>query len=254
MPAQYRRSGRRFAAVASVFVAAVLAAVVIGVMLAGAAPARSSAVAARAQSPIDFRRAQITFVHRLPSLRFSYPREADVTLVNTGSPGEETTVRADVPRGASITVSGKRYALQQFHWHTPSEHKVGGRSRPMEMHLVHSAEDGSLLVIGVFIVQGRTNRPLKAIFQNLPENPDETRAIADVRIADLVPADRSSFRYTGSLTTPPFTEGVRWIVLSHPIELSKRQIGAFRELFEDGNSREVQPLNGRRVRSDADHR
>ena len=130
----------------------------------------------------------------------------------------------------------------------------GGRSFPMEMHLVHSAADGSSLVIGVFIKRGRTNRTLEPIFKDLPEGAGETRQVQGVRIDELLPNDRSSFRYVGSLTTPPFSESIRWIVLAHPIELSRKQIGAFRDLFEDGNSREVQPLNGRTVRSDARRR
>ena len=86
------------------------------------------------------------------------------------------------------------------------------------MHLVHSAADGSLLVIGVLIKPGlgRT-RVLAPIFDDLPDTAGETRPVADVRIGDLLlPDDLSSYRYVGSLTTPPFTEGVRWIVLAHP--------------------------------------
>jgi carbonic anhydrase len=223
--------------------------------VAASAPASSEVDPGSAQSPVDLRRSQITFVNHLPAIRFSYPRKADVTLNNTGSPGEEATVRAEVPAGAaSITLSGTKYTLQQFHWHTPAEHEINGRRSPMEMHLVHGAADGSLLVIGVLIEQGRTNRVLAPIFDALPERAGETRPVAGVRIDDLVPDELSSYRYMGSLTTPPFTEGVRWIVLAHPITLSKHQIHAFQELFEEGNSREVQPLNGRTVLSDAGRR
>jgi carbonic anhydrase len=233
-------------------VSACVATLALAAALAAAAPARSGVDPGSAQSPVDLRRSQITFVNHLPAIRFSYPRKADVTLNNTGSPGEEATVRAEVPAGvASITLSGTKYALQQFHWHTLSEHEISGRRSPMEMHLVHGAADGSLLVIGVLIEQGRPNGVLAPIFDALPETAGETRPVAGVRIDDLLPDDVSSYRYTGSLTTPPFTEGVRWIVLAHPITLSKHQIDAFRELFHEGNSREVQPLNGRKVLSDA---
>ena len=250
MNRQDKPSGRigRFASVCVVTLA-------LGVAVAAAAPARSVVDPGSAQSPIDLRRSQITFVNHLPAIRFSYPRKADVTLNNTGSPGEEATVRAEVPAGtASITLSGTKYALQQFHWHTPSEHEINGRRSPMEMHLVHSAADGSLLVIGVLIKQGRVNRVLAPIFDALPETAGETRPVTGIRIDHLLPDEPSSYRYMGSLTTPPFTEGVRWIVLAHPITLSKRQINAFRELFPEGNSREVQPLNGRKVLSDAGRR
>jgi carbonic anhydrase len=243
-------TSRTFVAIATVCVT--MALVGAGPMtLDGAAPARSHVVPGEAQSPIDLRRAEITFVDRLPAIRFSYPREADITLTNTGSPDEEATVRADVPAGASITLRKKQYDLQQFHWHTPSEHRIDGRSHPMEMHLVHSAADGSLLVIGVFIKRGPTNRVLEPIFDDLPDTAGETRQVAGVRIDDVLPDDRSSLRYAGSLTTPPFMEGVQWIVLTHPISLSKLQIAAFHDLFHEGNTREVQPLNGRTVLSDA---
>jgi carbonic anhydrase len=232
--------------------ATVVAGLALSPIVVGAAPASSETETGMAQSPIDLHRSEVTSVHRLSTIHFSYPRRADVTVTNTGSPDEHATVRADVSAGvASIKLSGTRYTLQQFHWHTPAEHEIGGRRGPMEMHLVHSAADGSLLVIGALIAKGRANRVLEPIFEDLPEVPDETRAVAGVRIKELLPDDVSSYRYMGSLTTPPFTEGVRWIVLAHPITLSKHQIHAFRELFEEGNSREVQPLNGRRVLSDA---
>jgi carbonic anhydrase len=207
------------------------------------------------QSPIDLRRSQITFVRRLPRLRFRYPRRVDVTLVNTGSPGEFATVRAEVPAGAAhVTVGGVRWELAQFHWHTPSEHEIDGRDTPLEMHFVHTRGDDAILVIAVFIERGRTNVAIEPMFRDLPDQPDDTREVADVALRALLPERRASFRYTGSLTTPPFTEPVRFVVLADSIGVSRRQIRAFRELFEEGNSREVQPLNGRRVRSDARRR
>ena len=236
---------------AFVALTAILAATIVAALV-GAAPASSEAVPAGAQSPIDFRKRQVVFVDGLPTIRFSYPRRIDLALVNTGSPDENATVRADVPPGAaSITLRGAHYELLQFHWHTPSEHERDGRDTPMEMHFVHRRADGSLLVIGVFIERGGTNRAFEPIFRELPEHPGDTRRVPDVRLPALLPGTRSSFRYAGSLTTPPFTEGVQWIVLTKPVRLSKRQIGAFRELFEEGNSREVQPLNNRQVLSDA---
>ena len=204
------------------------------------------------QSPIDLRESEITFVKRLPKIRFDYPRRVDVTLANTGSPDEFTTVRADVPPGAAhITLSGVRWDLLQFHWHTPSEHRVEGRPTPMEMHLVHSRADGALLVVAVFIERGQANRALGPMLRRLPAESGATHEVAGVRLRDLLPDGRESFRYSGSLTTPPFTEPVRFIVMADPIEASRRQIGRFRELFPEGNSRETQRLNGRRVRSDA---
>jgi carbonic anhydrase len=221
----------------------------LGGLLPGSAAAQ---VALPRQSPIDLRRRRITFVRRLPRIGFRYPEAIDVTLVNTGSPDEFATVRADVPEGAAgIVLRGARWDLLQFHWHTPSEHEVEGRKTPLEMHLVHSRADGALLVVAVFIERGRANRALGPLFRALPAAPGATRDVANARLRDLLPGRRRSFRYSGSLTTPPFTEPVRFIVFADPLEASRRQIGRFQEVFPDGNAREVQRLNGRRVVSDA---
>jgi carbonic anhydrase len=218
----------------------------------GRASGRSATALLPRQSPIDLRRGEITFVRRLRRIRFRYPRGVEVRLVNTGSPGEFATVRAEVPAGAAhITLGGVRWQLEQFHWHTPSEHELEGRRTPLEMHFVHTRADGAILVIAVFIERGRDNGAIEPMFRDLPDQPNGTRDVSGVRLRALLPEERESFRYSGSLTTPPFTEPVRWVVLADSIGASRRQIGAFRELFDEGNSREVQPLNGRKVRSDA---
>jgi carbonic anhydrase len=234
------------------------------VMPGGALAARSAGRRVRAaaatlpmQSPIDFREGDITFVNRLPRVRFAYPQAVGVTLVNTGSPDEFATVRAEPPAGAAhITLSGVRWDLEQFHWHTPSEHEIEGRDTPLEMHFVHVPADpeGSaapFLVLAVFIEEGRKNPAIEPMFRRLP-GPGETREVPTVTLRKLLPDERESFHYSGSLTTPPFTEPVLFVVFADSIAGSRGQIGAFQALFPDGNSREVQPLNGREVRSDAE--
>jgi carbonic anhydrase len=215
---------------------------------------RSAVATLPMQSPIDLREGEITFVRRLPRIRFAYPRKVDVRLVNTGSPDEAKTVRADVPTGAAhITISGVRWDLQQFHWHTPSEHELEGEKTPLEMHFVHRrVPDGAFLVLAVLMKRGERNRALEPMFRDLFEEENETRDVSGVRVPALLPDERESFRYTGSLTTPPFTEPVEFVVFADPTSVSRRQIGAFQKLFPHGNSREVQPLNGREVLSDAE--
>lgn len=204
------------------------------------------------QSPIDFCKNEIKFVDHLPDIDFSYPQSTDVTLVNTGSPDDFATIRADVPSGAAfITLDDIRFDLLQFHWHTPSEHEIEGRNTPLEMHLVHRRADGVLLVIGVFIEQGRANKTIDPLFRVLPEHPGGTRIMPEVNLRGLLPDGRASFRYSGSLTTPPFTESVSFIVFTDSITVSERQIDRFRKLFEERNCRKVQPLNGREVLCDA---
>jgi carbonic anhydrase len=228
----------------------VFAALLPGRALAATPRSRSTLAQLLSQSPINFRRDDITFVKRLPRIAVDYPRSVGVLLRNTGA-GEFDTVRAEVPAGtAYIVVGGARWELLQFHWHTPSEHEIDGRATPLEMHFVHMRADGAILVLAVFMKRGKQNRALEPMFSELPE-PGRTHDVSRVRVRSLLPEDRESFRYSGSLTTPPFTEPVQFIVFAEPIYASRRQVGAFRELYEEGNSREVQPLNGRQVLSDA---
>src|SRR4029453_8132109 len=119
---------------------------------------RAAAIAQ--QSPIDIRGDDLQVVKEqsVPSLTFHYGTHATVDLENTGSPNEEATVRANVASGdAEVRVGDRAYKLIQFHWHTPAEHEVDEVRYPMEMHLVHSAADGSTLVIGVFLKAGTAN-------------------------------------------------------------------------------------------------
>ena len=203
------------------------------------------------QSPIDIRSDELVIEQpqAIPPLWFHYVMHATVDLENTGSPGEESTVRANVtPGDGELRVGGVDYRLVQFHWHIPAEHEVDGQRFPMEMHLVHNGTDGSTLVIGVFLRAGAANTTLTPIFSSLPTQSGGHASVADVDIAKLIPEHaEESARYTGSLTTPPFTEGVHWIVLAPPIDVSPAQMAEFGALFPEGNAREVQALNGRIV-------
>jgi carbonic anhydrase len=207
--------------------------------------------AGMAQTPIDIRTENLTFVEHLPPLGFSYGTKVTLNAVNSGSPNEFATVRADVPNGGGeLLVDGVTYKLLQFHWHTPSEHERDGVKFPMEMHLVHQANDGSRLVVGVWVTYGKEHKELKKLFADLPSQPSEERSIRHFNLTRLLPESLESFRYDGSLTTPPFPEGISWVVLAEPIEMSQEQVAAFKSLFPEGNAREVQPLNGRTIRTD----
>jgi len=215
------------------------------------------------QTPIDIRDEEVTYDENLPALGFSYETKVNLTVVNTGSPGEFNTIRAVVPDESTselVVADGQsvHYKLKQFHWHTPSEHELNGQKFPLEMHLVHQATDGTgkLTVVGVFIKAGKENKELKKLFRALPQQPQEEVTAAKFNLTRLLPESLESYRYDGSLTTPDpngvFLEGVNWVVLAEPIEMSQEQIDAFKQLFPEGNSREVQPLNGRVVRTDVE--
>jgi carbonic anhydrase len=229
----------RRAALLALFLPAFLA-----VRSASAVPA---AFEGASQSPIDLRDELVTFVEDrdLADLKFRYPRRTDLELVNTGE-----TIRADVPAGAAaLRVGRKTYDLLQFHFHTPSEHLVDGTAAPLEMHLVHRAADGELMVVGVFLEEGGAHE-LDQLLAAAPEEEGHSEEAGGFPIRTLLPDDLVSFRYSGSLTTPPFTEGVRWAVLTEPMELSEESIERVRELFPEGNARDVQPLNDREILSD----
>lgn len=220
----------------------------------------STPAAGSEQTPIDIRGEDLTYDESLPALGFSYETKVNLKVVNTGSPGEFATVRAVVPDGSTseLVVSNLHYKLKQFHWHTPSEHQLNGEKFPMEMHLVHQSTDGAgtLTVVGVWIRAGKENKELKKLFNALPAQPTEEVTAGKFNLTRLLPESLESYRYDGSLTTPDpsgvFLEGVNWIVLAEPIEMSRAQIDAFKQLFPEGNSREVQPLNGRLIRTDVE--
>ncbi len=164
-----------------------------------------------------------------------------VDVINSGH-----TIQINYDEGSTITVEATEFELAQYHFHAPSEHSVDGKSFPMEMHLVHVSEQGEIAVVGVLIEEGSHNPAFEPVVEHIPlESGDEEHLEhVQVQIDDLLPADRSTFRYSGSLTTPPCSEGVRWFVLVQPLELSVQQIQSFARVIS-GNNRPLQPHNGR---------
>jgi carbonic anhydrase len=189
------------------------------------AAANSACSAGVEQTPIDIP-STVTpgLVH---SLEFHY-QPSDLTILNNGH-----TVQANYETGSRIMLEDTEYELVQFHFHAHSEHTVAGKSYPLEMHLVHKSAAGALAVVGVFIEQGAENEALSEVFANLPKKETEAKAVGDVQIdvSNVLPKERWAWRYSGSLTTPPCTEGVQWTVLSQPIRASASQIKAFTDIF-----------------------
>lgn len=162
------------------------------------------------------------------------------------------TVQVNYERGSSLTVDGKLYTLLQFHFHAPSEHAIGGRTAELEVHLVHRAADGEYAVLGVMMVAGRHSAAFQDILDAVPEHHSVTGTNLGTDATAFLPPALTHYEYQGSFTTPPCTEGVRWLVLATPIEVSAEQVAAFRALdilSHDGefvgNARPVQPLNSR---------
>ena len=188
------------------------------------------------QSPIDLRDAVKA---RLPALEFNY-RSVPLTVANNGH-----TIQVDQNGAGSLKFQGQHYQLLQFHFHTPSEHQIAGRTHEMEMHFVHKNDQGQLAVVGVLINRGKENTALKAVWDGMPKEIGTAEiAAAVINAGDVLPAGRHYQHYIGSLTTPPCSEGVRWIVMNDPIEMSPAQIRAFKEVFSH-NARPVQAREDR---------
>ena len=195
------------------------------------------------QSPIDI---VDPVPAKLPVLTFNY-QSIPVKLYNTGN-----TIQVDAPEGSWMAVDETKYHLVQFHFHAPSEHKVAGQAYPIEVHLVHQSEAGALAVVGVFVAAGRINTTYGTFSHALPSVSGESQQIEGVRLdlQGLLPSQRDTYRYMGSLTTPPCSEDVKWFVMTTSVEMSHSQIATFKAIL-DGNNRPVQPLNGRELVVDA---
>jgi len=192
------------------------------------------------QSPIDIRQATPA---PLPALEFGYATVSPA-IVNNGH-----TIQVTVPAGQFLTVGDKRYELLQFHFHTPSEERVKGKASAMVAHLVHRDAEGHLGVVAVLLEPGSRGSAFDTVLENLPRKAGQTLTVADLSLdlQSLLPKDRAYYDFEGSLTTPPCSEGVHWMVLREPVKVKPQSIHAFRSLYAF-NARNVQPLWGREVK------
>lgn len=191
-----------------------------------------------AQSPIDVRRG-------------SGLSRAPLTLAYSVSEGEMTdnghTTELRALKAQGITVDGKQYAFRQMHFHAPSEHTLEGVRHEAEFHFVHQADDGGLAVVGILAKAGAANAAWAPFTDGVPAAAGGQKVAAGVvDFPALFPASLDHVAYDGSLTTPPCSEGVRWLLLETPVELGAGQLATLRAAHA-GNNRPVQPLNGRNV-------
>ena len=193
------------------------------------------------QSPIDI---SAPINARQPPLRMNWSKRPD-TIVNNGH-----TIELEFAEGNTLQMGDRRYALKQFHFHHPSEHLIEGKRFAMEAHFVHAGTDG-LAVIGVLMVAGKPNAMFKKIIRTMPrETGSPVQADPAVDARGLLPTDHAYYHYEGSLTTPPCSETVDWIVLDHPIEVDERDIADFAKLYPM-NARPVQKRDRRFILSSA---
>lgn len=190
------------------------------------------------QSPIDIKS---NFDVDLPKIKFNYTsKSTDVS--NNGH-----TIQVDVASGSNIESDGKTFELKQFHFHTPSENKINGKSFPLEAHFVHRMpHENTYAVVAVMFEEGDANPVLEEIWNKMPKKARE-KVILDKAIdyAKLLPEDQDYYRFNGSFTTPPCTEGVYWHVMKKPLSASKAQIKKFLEVMHHPNNRDIQDIDAR---------
>jgi carbonic anhydrase len=191
------------------------------------------------QSPIDIRDG---IGLDIEALQFDY-RPGSFSVIDTGQ-----TVQVNLAPGNFVEVLGRRYALQQFHFHRPSEERIDGRRFDMTVHLVHKDAEGRLAVVAVLLERGAAQPLLQAVWNNLPlEKGEEQPARVHIDPGQLLPEDRRYYTYMGSMTTPPCNEGVLWMVMRQPVTLSAAQLDIFARLYPM-NARPTQSAAGRLIK------
>jgi carbonic anhydrase len=204
-------------------------------------PEFATCATGKSQSPIDL--GKPTKDHLKP-VHFHY-KKGTTEILNNGH-----TVQVNYQPGSSVTVDDRSFELEQFHFHAPSENTFNGKHFPLEAHLVHADKDGNLAVVAVMFSEGPANPLLASLWKMMPSKEGETNALTHpLSAAGMLPAERHYYRFTGSLTTPPCSEGVRWLVVQKPVTASKAQIDAFTKAVGFPNNRPLQALNARQVLS-----
>ena len=193
------------------------------------------------QSPIDIRGAQPA---DLPPIKFDY-KPSPLKVIDNGH-----TIQVSYAPGSSIDVGGVRYELVQFHFHKPSEEKIDGKAHAMVAHLVHKSADGKLAVVAVLLDAGGASALIDSVWKNLPTEKEKEALFQNVTVdaTDLLPASRGYYTFQGSLTTPPCSEDVTWMVLKTPVKIANAEIAAFGKIYPM-NARPTQPINGRAIRA-----
>lgn len=195
------------------------------------------------QSPIDV---SAPSEKDLENISFHY-QPSEVNILNNGH-----TVQVNYDAGSYIELDGVRYDVAQLHYHAPSEHAINGKLFAAELHIVHKSADGHLAVVGILLDEGSQNDAYQPFIANLPDQKSDVKdAGIKINAVGLLPAVQTTYRYMGSLTTPPCTEGVIWLLMTTPVELSAEQLNLLEAVFEGGNNRPVQAANDRSIVEDS---
>ena len=191
------------------------------------------------QSPIDIRDGMKV---ELEQISFDY-HPSSFNVVDNGH-----TVQVGVSGGNYITVQNRMFELQQFHFHRPSEERINGKAFEMVVHLVHRDAEGRLAVLALLLERGAPQATIQTVWNNLPLEKFETmQPTILLDPAEMLPVRRDYYTYMGSLTSPPCSEGVLWLVMKQPVQASPAQMALFSRLYPL-NARPIQPANGRIIK------
>ncbi len=202
-------------------------------------PANAKCDTGQRQSPIDIRDGIRV---DLEPIMFDY-KSSRFAVIDNGH-----TIQVNMGAGNYISVMGQNYELVQFHFHKPSEERVNGKNYEMVVHLVHKDPEGKLAVVAVLIERGKAQNIVQQVWNNLPlEKNEAVNALSMLDLSQLLPVKRDYYTYMGSLTTPPCSEGVLWLVMKEPIEVSPEQLNIFTRLYPM-NARPIQRTSGRLIK------
>lgn len=191
------------------------------------------------QSPIDIRDG---IKVELDTLNFDY-KPSQFQVIDTGH-----TIQVNLSAGNYLNVSGKNFELNQLHFHRPSEERINGKGFEMVAHLVHKDRDAKLAVVAVLLELGEAHPVIQSIWNNLPLEKNElVKALKNIDLTQLLPKRHDYYTYMGSLTTPPCSEGVLWMVMKEPVQLSADQAAIFARLYPH-NARPIQKTSGRIIK------
>ncbi|MHA3349668.1 carbonic anhydrase [Yersinia enterocolitica] len=189
------------------------------------------------QSPVNIHGALKTH-HGQLELNFQQGKQQ---IVNNGH-----TIQINTSAGNTLKLDGDTFTLQQFHFHAPSENEIDGKHFPLEAHFVYKDNKGELVVLALLFQLGKANTQLALAWQQMPTVVDQLAILnRPLDINELLPKQFNFYRFSGSLTTPPCSEGVTWLVLDQPVNVSAEQIHQFQSVVHHNNNRPIQPLNGR---------
>ncbi|PWK00857.1 carbonic anhydrase [Flavobacterium araucananum] len=197
-----------------------------------------------AQSPIDI--VETVTDETLKPIEFHYSPETKIhDVVNNGH-----SIQFDFEEGDYITLNGDKYNLKQFHFHEPAEHTIRGIRYPLVIHMVHMNSEGKYAVVAIMAKESKENsETFDFLDKYLPVKVNETIEVKDVfNLNNVLPENQTYYTYTGSLTTPPCTEGVQWYIFKNPVDVSLKMIEDLRKIMPVNNFRNVQQLNGRVIK------